>query len=344
MTISPGFSPNNDGEEDVLPVVLEPTLKAEIASWKVSFENLEGTTIKSYFGTGELPDTIFWDGSQEGSSGLAAEGYYTAYLKTVYAKGDIVEKRSDSFTLDITPPRVRLAVQSQPFARSNGDIEGEVTVAIEVEEETAVAGWNMDILNGKGEIIRSYAGTGDPASQISWNGTVSNGTPADPEDSYNVRVTIRDTGGNSATYTEMLPFDVAIMVRNGKYYILTPNIIFGAYKHALSSAGEVMYKNNIDSIERAAAVLKRYPNFNLVLEGHALNIYLDGPREDKEEAILGPLTEQRASNVSDALIEAGIDPGRISLEAHGGQFPIVSVTDKTVWWKNRRVEFRLEKK
>ena len=137
-----------------------------------------------------------------------------------------------------------------------------MTVAIEVEEETAVAGWNMDILNGKGEIIRSYAGTGDPASQISWNGTVSNGTPADPEDSYNVRVTIRDTGGNSATYTEMLPFDVAIMIRNGKYYILTPNIIFGAYKHALNSAGEVMYKNNTDSIERAAAVLKRYPNFN----------------------------------------------------------------------------------
>ena len=81
MTSPQGFSPNNDGEEDVLPVVLEPTLKAEIASWKVSFENLEGTTIKSYFGTGELPDTVFWDGSQEGSSGLAAEGYYSAYLK-----------------------------------------------------------------------------------------------------------------------------------------------------------------------------------------------------------------------------------------------------------------------
>ena len=75
------------------------------------------------------------------------------------------------------------------------------------------------------------------------------------------------------------------------------------------------------------------PISTLVLEGHALNIYLDGPQEDKEEAILGPLTEQRASNVRDALIAAGIDPGRISLEAHGGQFPIVSVTDKTVWWK-----------
>ncbi len=343
MTTPKGFSPNSDGEEDVLPVILEPTLNAEVANWKVSFENLDGVVMKSYTGTGELPDTVFWDGSQEGSSGLAAEGFYSAYMKTVYAKGDVVELRSDSFTLDNTPPKVRLAVTSKPFAQSNGDIEGEVTVAIEVEEETGVAEWTMDILNSKGEVIRSYAGNGDPADQISWNGTVSNGSPADPQDNYDVRVTITDMGGNSATYTEALPFDIAIIVRNGKYYILTPNIIFGAYKSALNSAGEVMLKNNNDSIERAAEILKRYPDYNLVLEGHALNIYLDGPREDREEAILVPLTEKRAAVVRDALIEAGIDPDRISIEAFGGEFPIVSVTDKMIWWKNRRVEFRLEK-
>jgi flagellar hook assembly protein FlgD len=343
LSVARGFSPNGDGTDDVLAVVLEPTLELEISSWKLSFENLSGDSVTTFTGSGELPETVFWDGIQDSNSRVAAEGYYTANLRTVYEKGDIVEKRSSRFTLDVTPPRIKLAVQSEPFARSNGDIQGEVRVAIEVEEETEVADWSMDILNSRGEIIRSYTGTGDPAEQISWNGTLSSGEAANPDDNYNVLVTIVDTGGNKATYTEVLPFDVAIMVRNGKYYILTPNIIFGAYKHALDSAGEVMYKRNNESLDRAAQVLKKYTAYDLYLEGHALNIYLEGPREEAEEEILGPLTERRAATVRDALIERGIDAGRINIEAYGGQFPIVSVKDKTVWWKNRRVEFRLEK-
>jgi outer membrane protein OmpA-like peptidoglycan-associated protein len=43
--------------------------------------------------------------------------------------------------------------------------------------------------------------------------------------------------------------------------------------------------------------------------------------------------------VKKALVEMGMDPERISMEAFGGQHPIVSVTDTSVRWKNRRVEF-----
>lgn len=343
MTVARGFSPNGDGTDDMLPVVLEPNLEAEIASWKLSFENLDGDAVKTYSGEDELPETIFWDGKQDETEALAAEGYYNAYLKTVYEKGDVVEKRSSRFSLDVSPPKIKLAVQSAPFAKTNGDIEGEVKVTIEVEEETEVSEWSMDILNSDGEVIRSYSGTGDPAEQISWNGTMESGEAADPDENYDVLVTIVDTGGNKATYSEQLPFDVAIMVKDGKYYILTPNIIFGAYKDALDSAGEAMYDRNMESLDRAAQVLERYATYDLYLEGHALNIYLEGPREEREEAILVPLTERRAASVRDALIERGIDPERISIEAYGGQFPIVSVSDKTVWWKNRRVEFRLER-
>jgi len=342
MTTGKVLSPNGDGFEDVLPVVLEPTIDAEIASWRLSFETEAGDAVKSYTGSTELPDTLFWDGSQD-SGRRAAEGNYRAFLRVEYEKGDIVEKRSGNFILDVTPPRIRLSVASEPFARTNGDIEGEVRVGINVEDKSEIAEWSIDILNSRGEVIRSYAGVGNPAEQITWNGTTGEGAVANPDDSYQVQVSMVDIGGNRTVYSEGLPFDIAIMVKDGKYYILTPNIIFGAYKHALDSAGEAMYKRNQESLDRAAAILKRYPAYGLILEGHALNIYLDGPREDEEEDILGPLTERRAATVRDALIERGIPAGRISTEAFGGQLPIVSVRDKTIWWKNRRVEFRLEK-
>jgi len=43
------------------------------------------------------------------------------------------------------------------------------------------------------------------------------------------------------------------------------------------------------------------------------------------------------------LVERGLDSEKIEIEYFGGQLPIVSVHDKEVRWKNRRVEFIMKK-
>jgi outer membrane protein OmpA-like peptidoglycan-associated protein len=152
---------------------------------------------------------------------------------------------------------------------------------------------------------------------------------------------VSDIRGNEAIYDSRVPLDVLVLRRDGKMFLLVPNIIFGAYKHTLDSRGAGIYRRNVASIRRVADIFKRYPGYGVGLEAHALNIYRGGPREGAEEQILGPLTERRAATVRAALIELGVPADKITSNAYGGRFPLVDVHDLQIRWKNRRVEFML---
>ena len=126
-----------------------------------------------------------------------------------------------------------------------------------------------------------------------------------------------------------------------------PNIIFGAYQFELDSYGEEQYQKNLESIDRVIDIYKRYPTYNLVLEGHALNIYdpqTQAAENLEEEKILEPLTVNRAGEVQDALIERGFDFEKVIVHTFGGKNPIFSISDENENWKNRRVEFVMELK
>ncbi|MBQ4331851.1 MAG: OmpA family protein, partial [Spirochaetaceae bacterium] len=58
---------------------------------------------------------------------------------------------------------------------------------------------------------------------------------------------------------------------------------------------------------------------------------------------LVPLSEARAELVRDMLVSFGVKGDRLSTVGMGGRQPVVSHADRANWWKNRRVEFILEK-
>lgn len=340
-----GFSPDNDGSSDELIVLVDSNLYDNLESWKLEVLDANGNIVKDINGFDILPPEIIWDGttlSDDGKVSIAEEGRYKVRLSADYLKGDSIFTTSDSFVLDNTAPEIRVDVASNPFALSGDDkVEGEVYVTLKVIDNTEISNWSMDVLNTDGEIIRSYSGSGDPTGDITWNSADSTGGTSvsinNPD--FVLRLTVIDLGGNESVFEKDIPLDILLVIKDGKKYLSVPNIIFGAYKHTLASAGAPQLKGNNDSLDRVAAIYKKYPAYGLVLEGHALNIYLEGPREDREEKILYPLTERRASTVKGALVQRGIKESQISTEAFGGQFPVVPVTDKAIMWKNRRVEF-----
>jgi outer membrane protein OmpA-like peptidoglycan-associated protein len=70
------------------------------------------------------------------------------------------------------------------------------------------------------------------------------------------------------------------------------------------------------------------------------------PEEARREQIeeLLPLSTRRAERVMEALIDRGIERNRLNAEGVGGSQPLVAFDDAENRWKNRRVEFILEKK
>ncbi len=340
-TAAKGFSPNDDGRNDTITVDIDATVYDTVVSWNLAFVDGSGKKMRDLTGEGTLPEEYTWDGSMQFADAdvKASEGFYTARLRAEYRKGDRIESVSNSFFLDVTPPAVNVQATADPFARTDGHMEGDLFITLQIVDAHEVADWSLDVVTPENEIVRSFTGTGDLRDQIVWKTDAEPITSVPLADRMVVKVNVIDEVGNSATFEQAVPLDILVIKRDGKLHLMVPNIIFGAYRYALDSRGEAQYQANIDSIEKVIDIYNRYPRFRLLLEGHALNIYRGEERENEEEDILVPLTENRAKTVRYELIERGMEEDRVEIEWFGGTRPIADVTDVEVRWKNRRVEF-----
>lgn len=342
------FSPNDDGVMDTMPFTIESNQHGDVQRWKLELLGSSGETRRVFSGSETLPESIVWDGdllqADVGGSKPASEGDYTGRLTVEYKKGKTAEATTGPFVLDVTPPDVDMKLTKDPFARTNGEVEGEVFLGFDIEERNRVSGWTVNILDKEGDVLRTYSGDSDPSDDISWNSPSEENRKKFGDEEFTLEMEVSDGAGNTRTFTRKVNLDIFLVKKDGKYHIAVPNIIFGAYEHDLDSRGTEFEKRNLDSISRVADIYDRYPSYRLLLEGHALNIYrtaseTEEREEREEEKILLPLTERRAATVKEALVEEGMNGGNIETEAFGGKMPIAPVDDLDERWKNRRVEF-----
>lgn len=86
----------------------------------------------------------------------------------------------------------------------------------------------------------------------------------------------------------------------------------------------------VQNINRIAAVLNQYPDYNISVEGHT-----DARGSD---AYNQTLSENRARAVADALIAAGVPSSRIASKGFGESQPVASNETTAGMQQNRRVE------
>ncbi len=337
-----GFSPNGDGIKDIITIDVDALFFDSVESWKASYTDATGTVMHAQEGTGTLPSLLEWNGSMQYASDVTTpEGRYSVELDVTYMKGNVVSVSSNPFFVDITPPAVSLRATSDPFTKvGDSSMEGDLFITLQIEDAHDVADWSLDVLTPSNDIVRSFTGTGDLEDQVIWKGEGARVSQVPIAEWVVLRVSVVDEVGNETIFEQSVPLELLVVRRDGKLYLLVPNVIFGAYQHALDSRGDEMYQRNVASIQRVKQIFDKYPDYDLELEGHALNIYRgDVEREAAEEEVLVPLTKRRAHTVRDALVENGMDSGRIETNSYGGSQPIVDVHDPEERWKNRRVEF-----
>ena len=309
----------------------------------MGYRDAAGKVAQLAEGKGELPRQLEWNGGMQFASDVtASEGIYNAVLQVEYLKGDVVEAISGDFFVDVTPPAVNLQATADPFIKSNGDMEGDIYITLQIDDAHEVMKWALDVLTNGKNVVRSFAGSGDLEDQLMWregSGTRVSRVPI--TDRVTLKVNVVDEVGNGSVFETEVPLDLLVVRRDEKLYLLVPNVIFGEYQHELDSRSAEDLEQNLASIEQIFEIFQKYTGYELLLEGHALNVHHRGDpdKEAEEEEILIPLTQKRAETVRDALIELGMAQNRIRIEWFGGKSPIMDVLDKEVRWKNRRVEF-----
>jgi outer membrane protein OmpA-like peptidoglycan-associated protein len=128
-----------------------------------------------------------------------------------------------------------------------------------------------------------------------------------------------------------------------KLRIQVTSIIFPANRADFEGLSDDVLKDNMAALKRVADLLNRYKNYRIIAEGHANPTSPPGARRDREERAFILLSEQRAAKIADELAKLGVDRTRITVTGAGTSKLLAPWDDNANNWKNRRVEFILER-
>jgi len=340
-----GFSPNGDGFKDTISFSTLLTLKDGVKSWSLSMVEAAAGEQQVFSGISPVPSSFTWDGKDKGGIKTAPDGLYTANLTVEYAKGNVATAKTTPFRLAVTPPKVDLALEGIPFAPDNSGYHDELTIHLKVDDPVPIDSWQITILDPEQHPFTSFAGKGAPTEKIIWNGTSSTGELVQSAEDYPLTFTIKDELGNVTTVQKTIPVDILVLKDGDKLRVRIPSITFQANTADYVNVDPDKAAKNASTIARLAEIFKKYSKYKIQVEGHANLVNFDNPAKAKieQEQELLPLSKKRADAIRDALIAHGIEAGRITTVGIGAAAPVVPFSDLDNRWKNRRVEFILER-
>jgi outer membrane protein OmpA-like peptidoglycan-associated protein len=284
-----------------------------------------------------MPQPVVWPA--EGAE--LSDGRYRATLTARYEYGPLVEAATPEFRLDATAPEISVEVAPQPFSPDNDGTADVVTFAVAADDDSAIRYWVIEVFEPTGEFFYDIGGESAPPPRIVWDGVARNGERVLSAERYPWVLEIADELGNIARTEGALQVDVLLEAFGDGYRIQVPSITFAPNSAdlELDPATDAGARNR-EVLDRVAEILRRFPDYRITVEGHAVNVS-GTEREQRDELV--PLSRRRAQSVRSALIDRGIPSAALDAVGRGGAAPIVPHGDTVNRWKNRRVDFLLQR-
>lgn len=368
------FSPNADGTKDAQKLSIRTNLTEGIESWKVSVLDSTGKSVASWSNedTKDLPSVINWDGTvnKEGYSinisnvnvpvpvGSVVEGNFITQLNLKYVKGDEISATTSSFICSITPPSLTVQTAPKYFSPDNDGLDDDLYIRLKGESSVPLTSWSFEIKNPQGSgTFWKRSGTSTITERLIWDGYSDSAELVQSATDYPYVFTATDSLGMTSKVEGFIAVDVLVIRVGDVLKMQIPSIIFradkadfvGKDKDAVHGLSVDVITNNERVLQRVADILNKFRDYNVVIEGHANN--LSNTEEEETATVLNgkpniplvPLSKDRAEYVKSRLVKYGVNESRLSTEGKGGRYPVAPSTDRNVSWKNRRVEFILQK-
>ncbi len=357
ITISnEAFSPNNDDFLDNQTFTIRTSITEGVDSWAFTIVNTStGTIVQEWDNTDQpdVPATITWDGIS--SSGIIAEGSFTANLNLSYTKGDTVSVTSSPFISTITAPMLLVQTAPEYFSPDNDGSDDDMFIRLQGQSIVPFSSWSFEIQDPQNNRpFWTTTGKTSITERIIWDGRSNTGELVQSAMDYPYVFTVTDSVGMTSTVEGVIPIDVLVIRIGDVLKMQVPSIIFrsdnadfvGRSEDPARGLSQSVIDNNERVLRRIAEILNKFRDYNVTIEGHANN--LSGTEEEETSTENGniplvPLSEARAEYVKQVLISYGISESRLSTVGMGGRVPIAALSDRDNWWKNRRVEFILDK-
>ena len=378
-----GISPNGDGVVDSQTISVRTTLGEGLSDWTFSISDSDGKAVKSWSGNGgEVPSRFVWDGKDDDGNPMEGN-FFAKLVANYEKGNVIDELSSPFVCTAVPPVLNVISSanpeEGQYFSPDNDGLEDELDMLLFVRTKSKVRSWQLVVKDSREheETFWRTSGKIMPADEtqadtyratVVWDGRGNNGEIVMSAEDYPYVLTVTDELGMTSVYEGIIPVDVLVLFDGGRLKMQVPSIVFrgDAADFLLAgerdSSGKVLERssltpeqkaNNIRVLNRVSQILNKFGNYKVTVVGHAnpMNQF-SGPEEDNPEENrdgpwgrgLKPLSLERAQFVVKWLSGEGkISSSRLKAEGKGGLETIVDKNDLKNRWKNRRVEFILEK-
>lgn len=339
-----GFSPKADAPHNTISFALHLARPDTVTKWTVTVAGDSGP-VRSASGD-TAPPSWTWDGTTDGAQ--LADGKYTATL--TIARGDEEEKvQSAAFIVDVTPPSGTVSVSPQPF--TPGSEGGQVTFSIDLKGGGAsVATWRLFVVHPDRRRFIDFISENHDDNKIVWDGRDPSGNTLETGATYNVVLLAIDRYGNTGTLSNTLPVTpgavvAPVTVSLDGALIGELQVYFPANSADMSEVDAEKSRSNAAAIDKLAGLLKGSPGSKIRVVGHANQVLWQDAvkaRYEQTETLI-PLSKARADAVLAALKSRGLESGLFDVKGVGAEGNVVPFSDYENIWKNRRVEFLIEK-
>ncbi len=344
------FSPNGDGSFDSQKFTIRPTISDGLASWTFSVKDANGNAVRTWTGEKDspLPKEIVWDGKTD-SGETANDNVYIGSLDAIYEKGNVINTDSAAFISCATPPVLSVKTQPQFFSPDNDGEDDDLLIQLRGDTILPLKSWTFQINDPQnGKKFWATSGKNSITEKLIWDGRSNSGELVQSATDYPYVFTATDSLGMTSEVKGEITVDILVRKVGDQLKMAVPSIIFrsdaadfdSAEKHNGKGLTAAQIANNERVLGRIAKVLNRFKNYKVQVVGHANSMT---GTEDEEVNELVPLSAKRADFVKTWLTKNGVDGNRLSTKGMGGREPVVARDDVDNRWKNRRVEFILDK-
>lgn len=199
------FSPEEGSAKPTARFSMQSEDASALNSWLLRIKS--PSAVKSFFGQGEPPASVVWDGRTDAGD-PAPNGDYSFTLAVRDRAGNTTTTSPQTVRIDRTEPVMQVEAKPAVFS-PNGDGARDA-VSFEITPPAVrkrIEKWTLSIDDLRGKPVRSFDGAGDPPRELPWDGSGFDGkTVADGAYSYTF-LTVDQAGNRGLTIPKTVVVD-----------------------------------------------------------------------------------------------------------------------------------------
>ncbi|MFW5712675.1 MAG: FlgD immunoglobulin-like domain containing protein [Spirochaetota bacterium] len=199
------FSPNNDGNKDVLPIEQEGTRED---LWKAKIQNADGDVVKTFTWRNSQPQSFDWDGTNNQGI-LVPDGVYEYTIQATDRAGNSGQAEYDNLVKNTEETPISLSIDHSQFSPNGDGILDVVLLQPNVPVQRGIESWTIDIVDADGRVYRSFSGESGLSGAIAFDGKDKDGQILPEHREYFAKLQVHYVNGNNPQ-AQSAPFIVDV--------------------------------------------------------------------------------------------------------------------------------------